>query len=60
MKLTRTDLTKNIVRINSLQFNKWIFDPGMLFKSGSKWWGDKGDRTEWHNGLDLFRYEAVD
>ena len=60
MELTKTDFTKNIVRINSLQFSKWIFEPGMLFMSGSKWWGDKGKRTEQHNGLDLFRYEAID
>ena len=60
MKLSSTDFTKNIARINSLQFNKWIFEPGMLFMSGSKWWGDKGDRTVRHNGLDLFRYEAAD
>ena len=60
MKLTKTDFTKNLVRINGLQFNKWIFEPGMLFMSGSKWWGGKGNRTEWHNGLDLLRYEATD
>ncbi len=60
MKLTKTDFTKNLIRINSLQFKKWIFDPGMLFMSRSKWWGDKGPRKGPHIGLDLFGYEAAD
>ena len=33
------------------------FEPGMLFLSGSKWWGDRGSRSHRHNGLDLRSYE---
>jgi murein DD-endopeptidase MepM/ murein hydrolase activator NlpD len=28
----------------------------MLFGSGQKWWGDRGKRSSYHEGLDLFLY----
>jgi murein DD-endopeptidase MepM/ murein hydrolase activator NlpD len=58
MKLNKSDFTKNLIRINSLQFNKWLFEPDMLFMSEYKWWGNKGKRDKQHNGLDLLSYEA--
>lgn len=58
MNPEKTDFTENFVRINTLQFNRWIFEPGMLFRSESKWWGDKGTRDKQHNGLDLMLYET--
>lgn len=58
MKLEKTDFTENFVRINTLRFKKWIFEPGMLFQSELKWWGDKGPRNKQHNGLDLMLYET--
>jgi Peptidase family M23 len=38
-------------------FKKWIFQPGMLFNSPYKWWGDQGVRSTPHEGLDLYSYE---
>jgi hypothetical protein len=60
MHLRRSQFTGHLVRLNNLQFIRWIFDPGMLFQSESKWWGDKGDRGHCHNGLDLRSYETPD
>ena len=60
MKLEKSHFTENLVRLNALLFNKWAFEPGMSFMSGLKWWGDKGDRGEEHNGLDLLFYETDD
>jgi hypothetical protein len=60
MHLRRSQFTEHLVRLNSLQFDRWVFEPGMLFRSESKWWGDKGDRGHRHNGLDLRSYETAD
>ena len=60
MKLEKSHFTENLVRINALRFNKWVFEPGMLFKSELKWWGDRGWRGERHSGLDLLSYESDD
>jgi len=60
MKLEKAHFTENLVRINALRFNKWVFEPGMLFKSELKWWADRGGRGEIHNGLDLLSYETDD
>jgi hypothetical protein len=40
-------------------FKKWIFQPGMLFNSLEKWWGDQGRRATPHEGLDLCRFVEV-
>ena len=48
-----------MVRYNSLNergFEKWIFHPGMLFRSIDRWWGDGGSRNHPHPGLDLCLY----
>ena len=37
-------------------FKEWIFCPGMLFNAERKWWGDRGERSSDHEGLDLFLY----
>ncbi len=57
--LKKNSFTQHLINLNRLSFNKWIFDPGMLFLSETKWWGDKGHRGHWHNGLDLRFYEAA-
>jgi hypothetical protein len=60
MHLSRSHFTEYLVRLNSLQFGRWVFEPGMLFQSESKWWGDKGARGHSHNGLDLRSYQTAD
>jgi hypothetical protein len=57
MPLNKSRFTEYLVRLNTLRFKKWLFEPGMLFSSESKWWGDKGCRGYRHNGLDLRAYE---
>lgn len=58
MKLKKSRFTENLVRLNSLSFRRWVFEPGMEFLSESKWWGDRGHRGQRHNGLDLLFYET--
>lgn len=38
---------------------KWLFHPGMLFRSGQQWWGQKKPRSTPHEGLDLCWFEDV-
>jgi len=61
--LKSSRFTAAIVRENSLDkrdFKEWVFCPGMLFGSGQKWWGDKGNRGRAHEGLDLLLYRNND
>ncbi len=58
--LGKSSFTQRLIALNALQFNKWIFEPGMLFSSEMKWWGEKERRGSPHNGLDLLFYEASD
>jgi hypothetical protein len=58
--VAKSHFTEHLVRLNTLSFSKWVFDPGMLFLSEMKWWGDKGCRRHRHNGLDLHSYAADD
>ncbi len=60
MNLNKSLFTEHLARLNALRFKKWIFEPGMLFSSEMKWWGEKGRRGSPHNGLDLLFYEASD
>jgi hypothetical protein len=60
VELTKSHFTEHLVRVNTLSFSKWVFEPGMLFLSEMKWWGDKGRRRHRHNGLDLHSYAADD
>jgi murein DD-endopeptidase MepM/ murein hydrolase activator NlpD len=41
-------------------FKRWIFQPGMRFQALQKWWGDQGERTTPHEGLDLYTFEDAD
>ena len=41
-------------------FKRWVFQPGMLFNSSGKWWGDRGTRPALHEGLDLYSFEDAD
>ncbi len=60
MHLNQSRFTEHLIRLNALKFNRWIFEPGMLFSSETKWWGDKKARGRRHNGLDLRSYKAAD
>jgi hypothetical protein len=58
--LKRTQFTQTIVRANALDksgFKEWFFQPGMLFNSVDKWWGDHGRRDKPHEGLDICLYK---
>ena len=48
-----------LARTNELGPGTWRFEPGMLFRSESKWWGDGGPRKAPHNGLDIRSYEEA-
>ncbi|MHC1728598.1 MAG: M23 family metallopeptidase [Syntrophobacteraceae bacterium] len=51
-----TDFSKDLAKQNRLleqKFLRWVFYPGMLFKSREKWWGDMGERVRPHEGLDI-------
>jgi murein DD-endopeptidase MepM/ murein hydrolase activator NlpD len=37
-------------------FQRWVFQPGMLFQAVQKWWGDQGPRAVPHEGLDLYGF----
>jgi murein DD-endopeptidase MepM/ murein hydrolase activator NlpD len=56
----KSRFTEYLVQVNTLRFKRWVFEPGMLFSSESKWWGGKGRRSHRHNGLDLRFYENHD
>ncbi|HWR58109.1 MAG TPA: hypothetical protein VN328_04400, partial [Thermodesulfovibrionales bacterium] len=58
--IKQSRFTERMVKLNGLRFNKWIFEPGMLFSAGMKWWEEIGRRGQRHNGLDLRSYEADD
>jgi murein DD-endopeptidase MepM/ murein hydrolase activator NlpD len=50
---------ENLVRSNNLAargFSGWAFHPGMLFNTLEKWWGDGGQRTSPHEGIDICLY----
>jgi hypothetical protein len=38
-------------------FQRWLFQPGMLFQAEVTWWGDQGRRPAPHEGLDLCCFE---
>lgn len=50
-------LANNRPHLDNLK--KWVFQPGMLFNSMEKWWGDKGARLVPHEGLDLCSFEEA-
>ena len=58
--MDKSRFTDHLAALNSLRIRKWVFEPGMLFLSEFKWWGDKGQRGHPHNGLDLRLYETAD
>jgi len=58
MNLKKSRFTEHIISLNSLSFRRWVFEPGMEFRSEAKWWGDRGDRGQPHNGLDILFYET--
>ena len=55
-----TGFTQMLIGANGLDpvdFDGWIFDPGMLFGSLDKWWGDRGQRDFPHEGIDIGLYQ---
>ncbi len=57
--LNKTRFTEHLILENALDgngFKEWIFHPGMLFNSPTKWWGDQGKREKPHEGLDFCLY----
>jgi len=55
----KTSFSKQLIRQNSLDvkgFDRWLFAPGMLFRSREKWWGDPGMRPKPHEGIDICFY----
>jgi hypothetical protein len=50
--------TRFMVDSNRLNFNRWVFEPGMRFMADCKWWADRSPRGECHNGLDVRLYET--
>jgi len=55
--------TEHLLQANGLDngaFKEWVFCPGMLFQANTQWWGDRGDRTTPHEGLDLCYYRDRD
>ena len=54
--LKKSQFIDIINNLNNLDLKEWIFCPGMLFRSGQKWWGDRGYRESAHEGLDLLTY----
>jgi murein DD-endopeptidase MepM/ murein hydrolase activator NlpD len=56
----KTRFTRMLIDANGLapqSFNAWVFQPGMLFGSPDKWWGDFGRRDFPHEGLDFALYQ---
>ena len=54
-----TNFTQMLIDANGLtgqQLHTWVFQPGMLFRSPDKWWGDRGRRDFPHEGLDFALY----
>jgi hypothetical protein len=37
-------------------FNRWIFQPGMLFQARETWWGERRPRPTPHEGVDLYSF----
>jgi murein DD-endopeptidase MepM/ murein hydrolase activator NlpD len=57
--LTAENFTRFLAEYNRLDetgFEKWIFYAGMLFNSPEKWWGNRGNRANPHEGLDICFY----
>jgi len=42
--------------LHDLQFDQWVFYPGMLLNSTHRWWGDGGERSRPHEGIDICFY----
>lgn len=56
----KTRFTQMLIDANGFapqRFNAWVFQPGMLFGSPDKWWGDFGRRDFPHEGLDFALYQ---
>jgi len=55
----RSSFVADLVAVNWPRlagFQRWVFQPGMLFQAPNKWWGDRGPRYAPHEGLDLYSF----
>ena len=55
-RLKHTEFSDTLVKCNGLDrlgFERWVFYSGMLFNTEEMWWGDGGDRSKPHEGLDI-------
>jgi murein DD-endopeptidase MepM/ murein hydrolase activator NlpD len=52
-----TEMLVEANRIQTENFKRWAFCPGMQFNSPHKWWGDHGQRDFPHEGVDFCLYE---
>lgn len=53
----------HLINLNGLDrfgFKRWLFYPGMLFRSRRSWWGAGVPRPFTHEGVDLCFFEAKD
>ena len=63
MSIRKSNFSAFLVTSNGIDksgFYQWVFYPGMLFQSASKWWGDWGTRKRPHEGLDICFYRGTD
>jgi murein DD-endopeptidase MepM/ murein hydrolase activator NlpD len=59
VELKKTRFTEMLIESNRLDpddFQRWVFSPGMRFRSPDKWWGDWGRRDFPHEGIDFCLY----
>jgi hypothetical protein len=50
----------NINHLDKSGFKDWLFASGMLFGARAKWWGDGGERSIPHEGIDLKYYRTIE
>lgn len=54
-----SDLLCDLNKPSLDDFRCWVFQPGMLFKSPRKWWGNLGQRDFLHEGVDFCLYQNL-
>ena len=60
--LPQSEFVSHLIRINKLDtcdFDRFVFFQGMMFGSEKKWWGKKGVRGSSHEGQDLCFFESI-
>ncbi len=60
--MKKTRFVEMFIEANGLEpdeLQRWVFCPGMLFRSPDKWWGDRGRRDFPHEGIDFCLYRDL-